>query len=107
MDSMNSSQSSGVPLSIVSIGNEITESMLWALGEISVNGFYNLERLLHSASASIKYSTISPQLSIMSHLDSGWNYFREICVPFRFLSDSVHSTLFLTLSAIKDRSVIW
>jgi arabinogalactan endo-1,4-beta-galactosidase len=74
MDTINSFQSAGVPLSMVSIGNEITAGMLWPLGEISVNGFYNLARLLHSASAGVKDSTVSPQPSIMIHLDNGSNY---------------------------------
>jgi arabinogalactan endo-1,4-beta-galactosidase len=73
MDTMNSFQSNGVSLSLVSIGNEITAGMLWPLGEISDNA-YNLARLLHSASAGIKDSSISPQPAIMIHLDNGWNY---------------------------------
>lgn len=73
MDTMNSFQSSGVALRLVSIGNEITAGMLWPLGEISDNA-YNLASLLHSASAGIKDSSISPQPAIMIHLDNGWDY---------------------------------
>jgi arabinogalactan endo-1,4-beta-galactosidase len=73
MDTMDSFQTNGVPLSLVSIGNEITAGMLWPLGEFSDNA-YNLARLLHSASAGIKDSNILPQPAIMIHLDNGWNY---------------------------------
>ena len=59
---------------MVSIGNEITAGMSGPLGEIRVNGFYSLARLLHSASAGVKDSTMSPQPSIMIHLDNDWNY---------------------------------
>ncbi|KAF7195766.1 Arabinogalactan endo-beta-1,4-galactanase [Pseudocercospora fuligena] len=69
---MNSFQSSSIPLSLVSIGNEITAGMLWPLG--STDNPYNLARLLHSASAGIKDSKISPQPKILIHLDNGWDY---------------------------------
>ena len=72
---MNSFQSNGVPLSIVAIGNEITAGMLFPLGQLSKSGGpYNTARFLHSASAGIKDSTISPKPLIMIHLDNGWNY---------------------------------
>ena len=73
MDTMDSFQTNGVPLSLVSIGNEITAGMLWPLGEFSDNA-YNLARLLHSALAGIKDSSIFTQPAIMIHLDNGWNY---------------------------------
>lgn len=75
MATMNVFQSNGLPLSLVSIGNEITSGMLFPLGEISQSGgTYNLARLLHSASAGIKYSNIATKPKIMIHLDNGWNY---------------------------------
>jgi len=57
---------------IVSIGNEITAGLLWPLGKTS--SYSNIARLLHSASAGIKDSTLSPQPKIMIHLDNGWNW---------------------------------
>ena len=75
LSTMNSFQSAGLPLSHVSIGNEITSGMLFPLGQISKSGgAYNLARLLHSASAGIKASTIAVKPKIMIHLDNGWNY---------------------------------
>ncbi|KAK4503014.1 hypothetical protein PRZ48_006441 [Zasmidium cellare] len=75
LSTMNSFQSAGITLSLVSIGNEITAGMLWPLGDIDeTDGPYNLARLLHSASAGIKDSDISPQPKILVHLDNGWNY---------------------------------
>lgn len=73
LSTMNSFKSAGIPLSLVSIGNEITAGMLWPLGEIDESGgTYNLARLLHSASAGIKDSSIT-QPKILIHLDNGWN----------------------------------
>ncbi|KAK5131951.1 hypothetical protein LTR08_000463 [Meristemomyces frigidus] len=72
---MNAFQAKGIPLSLVSIGNEITSGMLFPLGQISKSGgTYNLARLLHSASAGIKASSIAVQPKIMIHLDNGWDY---------------------------------
>lgn len=71
---MNSFQAAGIPLSLVSIGNEITSGMLFPLGQLSKSGgAYNLARLLHSASAGIKDSKLSAQPKILIHLDNGWN----------------------------------
>ncbi|WPG99239.1 Arabinogalactan endo-beta-1,4-galactanase [Acrodontium crateriforme] len=72
---MNSFHSAGIPLSLVSIGNEITAGMLWPLGDMSQKGgSHNLARLLHSASAGIKDSDLTKKPLIMTHLDNGWNY---------------------------------
>jgi len=65
-------QSAGVPLSIVAIGNEITAGMLFPVG--STSNPANLARLLHSASAGIKDSTLSTKPKIMVHTDNGWNW---------------------------------
>lgn len=59
-------------MSIISIGNEITAGLLWPLGTTS--NFYNVARLLHSASAGIKDSNLSTKPKIMIHLDNGWNW---------------------------------
>ncbi|KAF2171786.1 glycoside hydrolase family 53 protein [Zasmidium cellare ATCC 36951] len=75
LSTMNSFQSAGIPLTLVSIGNEITAGMLWPLGDIDeTDGPYSLARLLHSASAGIKDSNVSPQPKILIHLDNGWNF---------------------------------
>ncbi|KAN0110580.1 glycoside hydrolase family 53 protein [Hyaloscypha variabilis] len=57
---------------IISIGNEITAGLLWPLG--STKSYANIARLLHSASAGIKASSLSPQPKIMIHIDNGWNW---------------------------------
>jgi len=61
-----------VPIEIISIGNEITAGLLWPLGK--TNNFYNIARLLHSASAGVKDSRLSTKPKIMIHLDNGWNW---------------------------------
>jgi arabinogalactan endo-1,4-beta-galactosidase len=45
---------------------------MWPLG--STSNFYNIARLLHSASAGIKDSNLSSKPKIMIHLDNGWNW---------------------------------
>jgi arabinogalactan endo-1,4-beta-galactosidase len=57
---------------IVSIGNEITSGLLWPTG--STKSYANIARLLHSASAGIKASSLSPQPKIMIHIDNGWKW---------------------------------
>jgi arabinogalactan endo-1,4-beta-galactosidase len=56
----------------VSLGNEITAGLLWPLG--STSSYYNIARLLHSASAGIKDSDLSTQPKILIHLDNGWDW---------------------------------
>lgn len=74
LSTMDRFESAGIPLSLVSIGNEITAGMLWPLGDVDeTDGTYNLARLLHSASAGVKDSTIATQPKILIHLDNGWN----------------------------------
>ncbi|KAF2839298.1 glycoside hydrolase family 53 protein [Patellaria atrata CBS 101060] len=70
---MDGFQSNGLALPIVSIGNEIRNGLLWPLGKLDQNP-YNTARLLHSASAAIKDSTISPKPRIMLHIDNGWDW---------------------------------
>ncbi|EFX05976.1 arabinogalactan endo-1,4-beta-galactosidase [Grosmannia clavigera kw1407] len=66
-------EKAGIQPKIISIGNEITSGLLFPTGELSKNP-YNTARLLHSASAGIKASTLSTQPQIMIHLDNGWNW---------------------------------
>lgn len=63
-------QEAGVQPTIISIGNEITPGLLWPTGK--TNNWANIARLLHSASAGIKDSKLSPKPKIMVHLDNGW-----------------------------------
>ncbi|KAK3693934.1 family 53 glycosyl hydrolase [Podospora appendiculata] len=72
LDVANQFQSANVQPSIISIGNEITAGLLWPTGRTSSWG--NIARLLHSASAGIKDSKLSPKPKIMIHLDNGWNW---------------------------------
>ncbi|KAK0628474.1 putative arabinogalactan endo-1, 4-beta-galactosidase [Bombardia bombarda] len=72
LDVSNSFQSAGVQPKIISIGNEITVGLLWPTGKTS--NWYNIARLLHSASAGIKDSNLNPKPKIMIHLDNGWNW---------------------------------
>lgn len=69
----NEFQSNDIQPDIISIGNEITNGLLFPTGKLSTNP-YNTARLLHSASAGIKASNLSPQPQIMVHLDNGWDW---------------------------------
>ncbi|CAK7198585.1 hypothetical protein SEUCBS139899_001248 [Sporothrix eucalyptigena] len=66
----------GSPLSIISIGNEITNGLLWPVG--STKSYSSISTLLHAASAGVKASKLQtccgapPQ--IMIHLDNGWSW---------------------------------
>lgn len=71
----NAFASAGLPIALLSIGNEITAGTLFPAGKISNSGgAYNLARLLHSASAGVKDSKLSPKPKLMLHLDNGWNW---------------------------------
>ncbi|KAK1774122.1 family 53 glycosyl hydrolase [Copromyces sp. CBS 386.78] len=72
LDASNQFQDNGVQPTIMSIGNEITGGLLWPTGGTS--SWYNMARLLHSASAGIKDSRLNPKPKIMIHLDNGWNW---------------------------------
>ncbi|KAL6158117.1 hypothetical protein ACJBU6_03920 [Exserohilum turcicum] len=77
---INTFQSNGVPLSIVSIGNEITPGLLFPVGQLSGNSqaaAANVAALLKSASKAIKESSMSPKPKIMIHLDNGWDGSRQ------------------------------
>lgn len=72
---INTFQSNGVGLDIVSIGNEITPGLLFPVGKLgSGEGAANVAALLKSASKAIKESNMSPQPRIMIHLDNGWKW---------------------------------
>ncbi|PSN67746.1 arabinogalactan endo-1,4-beta-galactosidase-like protein [Corynespora cassiicola Philippines] len=74
-DVMNAFQNAGIPLALVSIGNEITPGLLFPTGQVSQpNGPRNAARLLKSAANGIRESSISPKPKIMVHLDNGWNW---------------------------------
>ncbi|KJR81746.1 arabinogalactan endo-1,4-beta-galactosidase [Sporothrix schenckii 1099-18] len=65
------------PLSIISIGNEITNGLLWPVG--STKSYSNIAALLHAASAGVKASKLAtvrdaPPPKIMVHLDNGWSW---------------------------------
>lgn len=71
----NAFSSAGLPIALLSIGNEITAGTLFPAGKISNSGgAYNLARLLHSASAGVKDSKLSPKPKLMLHLDNGWDW---------------------------------
>jgi len=61
-----------VPIDIISIGNEITNGLLWPTGKPP--NFGNISRLLHAASLGAKAGG-SPK--IMVHLDDGWDYSKQ------------------------------
>ncbi|EHA51307.1 arabinogalactan endo-1,4-beta-galactosidase [Pyricularia oryzae 70-15] len=72
MEVGNAFAGAGVTPSIVSIGNEIRAGLLWPTGDY--NNFYNMARLLHSASSGIRDSRLGRAPKIMVHLDNGWNW---------------------------------
>ncbi|PGG99264.1 hypothetical protein AJ79_08601 [Helicocarpus griseus UAMH5409] len=72
LDVCNRFASENIPVSIISIGNEIRAGLLWPLG--SADSYYNIADILHSASAGVKDSALSPQPQIMIHLDNAWNW---------------------------------
>ncbi|CAO2653189.1 Nn.00g026000.m01.CDS01 [Neocucurbitaria sp. VM-36] len=68
-------QKEGIPLAIVSIGNEITPGLLFPIGQLSSSGGpKNVAALLKSASKAVKESSMSPKPKIMIHLDNGWKW---------------------------------
>jgi arabinogalactan endo-1,4-beta-galactosidase len=75
LETSNAFAAAGVPIALLSLGNEITAGALFPAGQVSTSsGWYNLARLLHSASAGVKDSKLSPKPKLMLHLDNGWNY---------------------------------
>jgi arabinogalactan endo-1,4-beta-galactosidase len=81
---MKSFTNAGIDLSIVSLGNEIRNGMLWPLGQVSVDvepesarvqNFTNLAILYAAARDGVRDAVASgvykPQ--VMIHIDNGWN----------------------------------
>lgn len=59
-----------IPISIISIGNEITAGLVWPLG--TTDSWYNIAALLHSAAWGVKDSDLATTPQIMIHLDNGF-----------------------------------
>lgn len=70
----NSFASAGITPEIISIGNEISNGLLFPTGEETTNGFGNVATLLHSAAWGIKDSDLTTQPKIMIHLPNGWDW---------------------------------
>src|ERR1051326_6135303 len=68
----NTFSSNGIPIEIISIGNEIRAGLLWPLG--SASSYSNIARLLHSGAWGVKDSSLSSKPKIMIHLDNGWDW---------------------------------
>ncbi|PLB36368.1 family 53 glycosyl hydrolase [Aspergillus candidus] len=71
----NTFASNNIDVSIISIGNEIRNGLLWPLGTTDQPG--NIARILHSGAWGVKDSDLasgssSPQ--VMIHLDNGWDW---------------------------------
>lgn len=75
LETANAFASANIPITLLSLGNEITTGALFPAGQISQpNGAYNLARLLHSAAAGVKDSKLQPKPKLMLHLDKGWDF---------------------------------
>lgn len=71
----NAFASAGITPSIISIGNEITDGLLFDTGLYTdSSSFNNIATLLHSAAWGIKDSDLTKQPQIMIHLSDGWNW---------------------------------
>lgn len=67
----NTFASNNIDVSIISIGNEIRNGLLWPLG--STDSYENIASILHSGAWGVKDSNLAtPQ--IMIHLDNGWDW---------------------------------
>ncbi len=92
------------PLSIISIGNEITAGLLWPIG--STSSYANIGALLHSAASGVKASKLvtrssssSAPLKIMIHLDNGWSWSTQKNFYNRVLETSSSSSSAKALTA--------
>ncbi|KAF7558882.1 hypothetical protein G7046_g5273 [Stylonectria norvegica] len=72
LDVSNAFAAAGINPSIISVGNEITNGLLWPTGKIGQT--WNIAQLLHSGAWGIKDSKLNPQPKIMIHLDNGWDW---------------------------------
>lgn len=70
----NSFAAAGITPKIMSIGNEISDGLLFPTGNYDDNGFGNIATLLHSAAWGIKDSDLTTQPLIMVHLPNGWDW---------------------------------
>lgn len=70
----NSFAAAGYSPQIISIGNEISDGLLFPTGSYETNGFGNIATLLHSAAWGIKDSDLATQPEIMIHLSNGWDW---------------------------------
>jgi arabinogalactan endo-1,4-beta-galactosidase len=83
-DSILAFSRAGVPLSIVSLGNEIRHGMLWPLGQVDVDVFPTQARIANFTNLATLYKAaregvddavhsgaVKPQ--VMIHIDNGWN----------------------------------
>ncbi|KAI9567399.1 glycoside hydrolase family 53 protein [Boletus coccyginus] len=61
----------GTPVQFIQIGNEINDGLLWPTGQISVNGFTGVSRLLHAGALAVR--TASPSTKNVIHLANGWD----------------------------------
>lgn len=74
MDVANAFATAGITPEIISIGNEISDGLLFPTGDYDDNGFGNIATLLHSAAWGIKDSNLATQPTIMVHLPNGWDW---------------------------------
>ncbi|KAF3769395.1 family 53 glycoside hydrolase [Cryphonectria parasitica EP155] len=74
LDVSNAFAEAGISPQIISIGNEISNGLLFPTGEASTAGFDNVATLLHSAAWGIKDSDLTTQPQIMIHLANGWDW---------------------------------
>lgn len=82
-DTLHAFWRAGIPLSLVSLGNEIRHGMLWPLGRADVDipqqarvaNFTNLATLFHAARQGVDDAVHSgvPKPQVMIHIDNGWN----------------------------------
>lgn len=72
LDVSNAFAAEGITPTIISVGNEIRGGLLFPTGQY--DNPYNIAELLHSGSAGIKDSNLSPTPKIMIHLDNGWDW---------------------------------
>lgn len=71
----NAFASAGISPAIISIGNEITDGLLFPTGEYTdSSSFDSIAELLNSAAWGIKDSDLTTQPQIMIHLSDGWNW---------------------------------
>ncbi|OAA60952.1 glycoside hydrolase family 53 protein [Niveomyces insectorum RCEF 264] len=77
------------PLSIISLGNEITAGLLWPVG--TTKSYETISALLHAASAGVKASRLAPPPRIMIHLDNGWSWSTQQSFYSRVLQDGKNS----------------